>query len=313
MNIIVVGAGAIGTLYGAKLAADNAVTLVSRIQRDSGAQAVQITGLEDAIVTLSIASAVHAIEANTLVLLTTKAYDSVGAVTPLVQLLRSDTVILSLQNGLYVEEDVRRVVGSRCVVLRGVTYFGSVLVSSRVVSLRATGRTSIESSVRSNELADLFSRCGLDGRVSDDIKREVWKKTIFTAVINPLTAMTRMEVGWISDERLDPLKQCILDECLSVAEKDGVALDLVLMRAINETFRPSRNLSSMHQDLLRGRRTEIDFLNGAIVEVGRRYGIDCPVNRSLGGRSCERVGKNDRSSGNSQFRGCCWRSQISIN
>ncbi len=281
MNIIVIGAGAIGTLYGAKLAADNAVTLVSRTQRNSGAQAVQITGLEDATVTLSVASAVHAIEANTLVLLTTKAYDSVGAVTPLVQLLKSDTVILSLQNGLYVEEDVRRLVGSRCVVLRGVTYFGSVLVSSGVVSLRAFGHTSIESSARSKELADLFSGCGLEGRVSDDIQREVWTKTLFNAVINPLTAMTRMEVGWIADERLDPLKQCIIDECLAVATKDGVALDPNPLRAMNEIFRPSRNLSSMHQDLLKGRRTEIDFLNGAIVESGRRYGIDCPVNRSL--------------------------------
>lgn len=281
MNIIVIGAGAIGTLYGAKLAADNAVTLVSRNQRDSGSRTVQITGLEDATVTLSIASAVHALEANTLVLLTTKAYDSVGAITPLVQLLRSDTVILSLQNGLHVEDDVRHIVGSRCMVLRGVTYSGAVLASPGVISLRAFGHTSIESSVRSHELADLFSRCGLDGRVSDDIQREVWKKTIFNAVINPLTAMTRMEVGWISDARLDPLKQCIIDECLLVAAKEGVTFDLDPLRSINEIFRPSRNLSSMHQDLLRGRRTEIDFLNGAIVEAGRRHGIDCPVNRSL--------------------------------
>ena len=73
----------------------------------------------------------------------------------------------------------------------------------------------------------------------------------------------------------------IIDECLRVARRDGITLDVDFLQLINDTFRPSRNLSSMHQDLLNGKRTEIDYLNGAVVELGRKYGIGCPANESL--------------------------------
>src|SRR5207245_10202555 len=89
-----------------------------------------------------------------------------------------------------------------------------------------------------------------DGRLSATMKAEIWRKLIFNCVVNPLTAMTRMDVGWISDERLNPLKHAIVDECLQVAKRDGVVFDVDFVRILNDTFRPSRNLSSMHQDLL---------------------------------------------------------------
>jgi 2-dehydropantoate 2-reductase len=93
--------------------------------------------------------------------------------------------------------------------------------------------------------------------------------------------MTRTEVGAISDERLRPLKQLIVSECRAVAQRDGVDLAADFVDRIDRQYAPSRNLSSMQQDLLKGRRTEIDFLNGAVVALGERHGIDCPVNRGL--------------------------------
>ncbi len=117
--------------------------------------------------------------------------------------------------------------------------------------------------------------------MSADIRDEMWRKVIVNCVINPLTAMTRMEVGWVADERVDPLKQRIVDECVAVAAKDGVRIADDFVRTINEMYRPSTNLSSMDQDLRKGRRTEIAWLNGAVVELGARYGIACPVNGAL--------------------------------
>jgi 2-dehydropantoate 2-reductase len=173
------------------------------------------------------------------------------------------------------------VVGDRCAVLRGVTDFGAIFVGPGIVTLKAHGPTSIEAGPRSEQLAELLTRCRLRGRVSRDIARDVWRKLIVNCVINPLTAMTGMEVGWTADERLDPLKRQIVAECLAVAARDGVVFEGDFTRMMNDTYRPSRNLSSMYQDLRKGRRTEIDHLNGAVVALGRHHGIACPVNEGL--------------------------------
>jgi 2-dehydropantoate 2-reductase len=149
------------------------------------------------------------------------------------------------------------------------------------VSLRAYGPTSIEAGPRSRELADMFTRCQLRGRVSADIRHDIWRKLVVNCVVNPLTGMTGMEVGWIADERLDPIKRRIVAECLAVAARDGVVFDEDFIRMLNETYKPSRNLSSMYQDLRNGKPTEIDHMNGAVVELGNRYGIACPVNAGL--------------------------------
>ena len=281
MNVIVVGAGAIGTLYAAKLSAAAPVTVVSRADRQGGAREIRVTGLDDARANVTSAATLDTIAPDTTVFVTTKAYDAAGAMRPLVRLLNSDTTIVCLQNGLRVEDEVKALVRQRCQVLRAITYFGAVLDAPYQVSLRARGYTSIEPGPASERIADLLTCCGLSGRISGNIQREVWKKTIFNAVINPLTGMTGMEVGWIADERMDPLKRCIIAECIAVARHDGVVFDGDLTTTINETFRPSRNLSSTYQDLVKGRRTEIDFLNGAVVALGRQYGIECPVNAAL--------------------------------
>ena len=109
----------------------------------------------------------------------------------------------------------------------------------------------------------------------------MWQKLVVNCVINPINAITRSEVGAIADERLRPLKQLIVDECRRVAAVDGVELAADFVDRIDRQYAPSRNLSSMQQDLLKGRRTEIDFLNGAVVRLGAQYGIGCPVNEAL--------------------------------
>ena len=73
----------------------------------------------------------------------------------------------------------------------------------------------------------------------------------------------------------------VVDECLKVAATDGVRFEEDFVRTIADVFGASRNVASMRQDLLRGKPTEIDFMNGAVVALGRRNGIDCPVNAAL--------------------------------
>jgi 2-dehydropantoate 2-reductase len=280
---VVLGAGAIGSLYAAKLAARHEVTVIAR-QRHVDAinrSGLRVTGHEELTRRVTAATTLTTIAPRTLVLLTTKVIDSRGAVAAIADRLPPDTVILCVQNGLNSEGIVKDVVGDRCLVLRAITQFGAIFSAPGIVDYKAAGHTLIEQSPRSAEVAGLLTASGLDGRVSDAIKVEIWRKLIFNCVINPITSMLGTDVGSIADSRLDPLKRLVVDECLVVARADGVSFDIDFVQTIADVFGASRNIASMRQDLLKGKTTEIDFMNGAVVEAGRRSGIECPVNGAL--------------------------------
>jgi 2-dehydropantoate 2-reductase len=282
-EIIVLGGGAIGSVYAAKLAAHHPVTLIARpahaeaINRDG----LLVTGREPGTYRIRAGTAVDSVAAGTLILLTTKVTHSRQAIAPLAGKVRDDTVILCVQNGLGSEEIVKNAVAGRCLVLRAITQFGAVFQEPGVVDFTAAGATLVEPSARSAEIAALLSGSGLDGRVSDNIQREIWRKLIFNCVINPITAIIGAEVGGIADARLDAWKQLVVDECLRVAAADGVTFDIEFVPTIADVFGSARTIASMRQDLLKGKQTEIDHMNGAVVALGRRFGIDCPVNAAL--------------------------------
>jgi 2-dehydropantoate 2-reductase len=282
-HIYVLGAGAIGSLYAAKLAARHDVTIIARANHVDAIRrhGLRVIGREEATCHVRAETTVDTIPAATLIVLTTKVNDCRTAIAPLVDALRDDTVILCVQNGLGGEDAVREEVGGRCLVLRAITQCGAIFQEPGVVDFKAAGATLVEQSARSDEIASLLSACGLDGRVSEDIKVEIWRKLIFNCVINPITSIVASDVGGIADERLDPLKQLVVDECLRVARAAGVDFDIDFVHTIAEVFGPSRNIASMRQDLLKGKRTEIDHMNGAVVALGRRFGIACPVNAAL--------------------------------
>ncbi|MBI2647136.1 hypothetical protein HYW99_01550 [Candidatus Woesearchaeota archaeon] len=141
--------------------------------------------------------------------------------------------------------------------------------------------TAIEKNTKSFAIAKLFAECGLNGYVSKNIKEDMWKKLILNCVLNPLTAILMVENRGITDEKINPIKKIIVDECLKVAKKDGVSFNLDFVKIINDVFKNSKNVSSMQQDLIKGKHTEIDYLNGAVVKMGKRYGIRCSVNEAL--------------------------------
>ncbi len=281
--VIVLGAGAIGSLYAAKLSARHPVTVVARRDHVDAIRlgGLRLVGRETLTARVDAVTAVESIAAGTIVLLTTKVNASEAAVGAIVDLVRDDTVIVCVQNGLHSEEIARRAIGGRCLVLRAVTQFGAIFEAPGVINFTVSGHTLIEPSPRSGAIAGILTACGLDGRVSDDIKTEVWRKLICNCVINPITSITGSDVGGIADARLDPLKQLVIDECLAVARSEGVDFRIDFLETIAEVFGPSRNIASMRQDLMRGKPTEIDHMNGAVVDLGRRAGIDCPVNAAL--------------------------------
>jgi len=283
MKIIILGAGAIGSLYGAKLSKINDVTLVSRQKHIDkiNKEGLKITSEENNVYKLKAVAEINKIEDNTLIILTTKVIGSKKAIEPIINLIKKDTIILCLQNGLRSEDIVKEIVGDRCTVIRGITAVGATFLDPGIVQFNNLSYTKIEKNSVSQDLADNFNKCGLKANVSENLKEDVWKKLIVNCVLNPTSAILRVDNNGISDEKLDPLKRLIVNECLKVAEKEGVKFDFDFVEMINTSIKGSRNLSSMHQDLIKGKKTEIDYLNGAVIELGKKYGIKCPVNEGL--------------------------------
>jgi 2-dehydropantoate 2-reductase len=283
MEIIVLGAGAIGSLYGAKLAAANDVTLVARPKHAAAinANGLRIEGSESQTVRIRATTALEEIGPDALVLVTTKVSDTAAALAPIRPLVRDDTTIVSLQNGLDSEKIARRTLGPRAVVLRAITQFGAIFKAPGVIQFMARGYTLLEKHERSEHIAAVLNAAGLDCRISPDISRDVWHKLVINCVVNPITAILGCEVGAIANPQLDPLKELVIAECLAVAVSQGVALEGIFQKEINDFFRPSHNIASMLQDLRRGRPTEIDYLNGAVAMLGARHKVACPVNAAL--------------------------------
>ena len=283
MRIIVLGAGAIGSVYGAKLSKFHDVTLiggqahVDAIRRDG----LEMQGHTTGLFNLPAFADVPRVEPGTLILLTTKVNNNAAAVAPIVSKLTGGVTIVCVQNGLYSENIVKDLVGDRALVLRAITQVGGVLVRPGVVDNTVVGYTLLESHPQSPAIAALLTEAGLDGRIIPDIKKEMWRKAVFNCVINPTTALIKSEVGAIVDPRLNGLKQQIVDECLAVAAADGVTFDEDFIAMIDKVFAGARTIASMQQDLMKGRKTEIDFMNGAVADLGQKFGIPTPVNAAM--------------------------------
>ena len=283
MHIVILGAGAIGSIYGAKLSRHHDVTLVGgaahveAVQRDG----LQCQGLLAETLPLRAVTRLDKIEPGTLILLTTKVNNNVAAVEPIVPLLPDGVTIVCVQNGLYSEDLVKNLVKDRALVLRAITQVGGVLLRPGVIDHTVMGYTLLEQHQQSPAIAAVLTEAGLDGRIIPDIKKEMWRKAIFNCVINPTTSLLNCEVGGIVDPRLNSLKQQIIDECLAVAKADGVTFEEDFVALIDKVFAGARTIASMRQDLMKGRMTEIDHMNGAVARLGDKLGLPCPVNAAL--------------------------------
>jgi 2-dehydropantoate 2-reductase len=283
MHIVILGAGAIGSIYGARLSKQHHVTLVGgaahvdAIRRNG----LVMQGLLSETLHLAAVTRLDRIEPGTLILLTTKVNNNVAAVEPIVALLPKGVTILCVQNGLYSEDLVKNLVKDRALVLRAITQVGGVLVRPGVVDNTVAGYTLVEQHDQASAIAAVLTAAGLDGRIIPDIKKEMWRKAVFNCVINPTTALLGCEVGGIVDPQLNGLKRQIIDECLAVARADGVSFDEDFVALIDRVFAGARTIASMRQDLMKGRHTEIDHMNGAVARLGEKFGLPCPVNAAM--------------------------------
>ena len=280
-RILVLGAGAMGSIYGAFLSRKNDVTLIGdKTHVESiNSSGLRITGDANETIQVKAETEIHDIPRKALIILTTKAYDSEKAINGIRKLIKKDTIVLILQNGLGNEEVVKHVLGE-VKVLRGVTKMAAEFFKPGEIKFW-TGETVVEPSDASTEIAKILNDCGLRTRISDNIDREIWTKLVVNCVVNPLTAIFRVRNCEIWGDSLKNVRQGVVSECLRVAEAEGIALNRNIAERMDNQVLSYANFSSMYQDIIKGKKTEIDFLNGRIVELGKKHHVPTPFNETL--------------------------------
>lgn len=283
-KIFVLGAGAIGSAFGALLSKKNDVVLIGRKAHVDAinSSGLSVSGDVNEVFNLKAETEIREIPQGTLIILTTKAHETADAIKDIKELLRKDTTILIMQNGLGNEEVVKKIVSEKAKVLRGVTMMAAEFFEPGKIRFWS-GETVIEHGEAAEKIAKVFNECGLKTRLSENIAREIWCKLITNCVINPLTAIFRIKNFEIASETLKTIRHRIVKECVQVAKAEGINLPNNLEEEIDRKIVKYTNFSSMCQDILKGEKTEIDFLNGKIVELGRKHGISTPVNETIVG------------------------------
>lgn len=301
MRIAFIGAGALGSLFGGLLAGHgHRVWLYNRSYREH-IHAIQERGLRlqteegERTIDAHAVSRVEGIrEPPELIAITVKAHDSEAAArdarTLLEGDLEGDAPVLSLQNGAGVEHLIARQI-SPSRILRGVTSQGSTLVAPGVVRWAGRGPTWIgplqagtAGPGRIDEIVRTLNSAEIETYYEREIERRVWEKLLINAAINPLTALFAVENGTlVENDELRRVTHDLVHETLAVLRQRGITLaaDEAIDRVEGVCRATARNLSSMFQDVRRGKRTEVDFINGAIVAEAERIGLSAPLNRAL--------------------------------
>jgi len=295
MDIVVFGAGALGSLVGGTLAREHHVTLVARdphARRIAG-QGLRVVGELDAH-TRPRATTVPTHEDLTcdLVLVTVKAYDTEAAARTLAT--GDPEVVCSLSNGLC-EETLAEHLGDR--VLAGSATYGAELVGPGEVRCTGVGRIHVGefadgrldgdgadgASHRAERVAAAFREAGLDCTADPEMSRRRWEKLAVNAGINAVTALARVPNGALADAPGRAVAHRAARETARVARSEGVELaDGEAVAAVDTVVRETAaNRSSMRQDVKSESRTEVDAINGAVVERGAAAGIDTPTNRTM--------------------------------
>jgi 2-dehydropantoate 2-reductase len=217
-----------------------------------------------------------------------KSYDTKEAAISTKPLVGEDTRVLTLQNGIGNIEIIGEVVGNDRVI-GGVTNQGATLLAEGHIRHAGKGETVIgridgKIPVEMRSIREIFNKAGLETRISRDIKGLLWSKLIINVGINALTAITRLNNGRLIEfEGTRKILREAVTEAIRIAKRKRIKLiyddPLAKVEAVCEAT--ATNVSSMLQDVLRKKRTEIDFINGVIVRQGQELGIPVPVNSIL--------------------------------
>ena len=293
MDYCVIGAGAMGGLYGLSLAeAGHSVTFfdVNKEHVDAintkGYRLSGVTG-DKTFRVKATSNPNDLADSSDIVLFHTHTNGTMDGARSAAIILKPEGWAVSLQNGIGNVEELVRVLGSKRVV-GGISYHSAALAGPGHAMHTNAGLTLIgeldgKHSERVTALHKTLSECGFAPEISSDIMGVIWSKFVLNCGVNPLCAVSGLRTGEVArNEAADRLQSIILDEVMSVVEAKGIKLDKKdMVSYVKKLTRLRYNKPSMQQHIEAGRPTEIDSLNGALVREANALGIAVPFNEAL--------------------------------
>jgi 2-dehydropantoate 2-reductase len=293
MKIVIGGPGAIGSLFASYLSkSKQEIWLLDKDKvraeklNQKGIAISGVSGTWQAKVKVSANPA--EIGRCDLLIVCVKSYDTKKLINYALPVIDANSSVLTLQNGIGNMEIIGELLKENS-VFAGITSQGANLVEPGTLSHAGFGETVIGSldgklTSQLREIRQLFNDVGVPTRISRDIKGVLWSKLIINVGINALTAITRLKNGQLLEfEGTREIMSQAVAEATKIAKRRRIKLlfDDPLAKVEAVSSATANNISSMLADVLRKRRTEIDFINGVIVRQGKSLGIPVPVNCAL--------------------------------
>ena len=293
LNVTILGAGAMGCLYAAYLARNPEIRLQLLDHNPDKVAEIQQDGLVMEENGRLIHTPVHAVqsgiggEPTDILIVFVKAHQTYSAMKNNRFLIGPDTTVVSQQNGMGNYIEINKFVPLDRIVI-GTSNHNSTLRGYGKFLHAADGKTIIGAFDPANPRVEIvravFAGSGVDISTSPDVRRLIWRKVLVNMAVNPLTMLMEVRNGFLQADR--PSWDCVsgvVREGIAVAKADGVDFDeeeiLELIRMI--CLVTKSGCSSMYQDRLHKRHTEIDFINGTVVKLARKYRIPVPFNTLL--------------------------------
>ncbi|KPU91894.1 2-dehydropantoate 2-reductase [Variovorax paradoxus] len=286
MKVAVMGAGAVGCYYGAMLArAGHEVVLIGR---PAHVEAVRARGLRleaqsfDEHVPMAASTEPDAVQGADLVLFCVKSTDTEAAAAQIASHLAPGALVLTLQNGVDNDERARSVLRSH-EVAAAVVYVATGMAGPGHVKHNGRGELVIAPSARGEEVAQALRAAGVPTEISDNVRGALWAKLVLNCAYNALSAITQLPYGvLVKNDGVPGVLRDVVAECLAVARAEGVTIPGDIDAAVAGIARTMpAQFSSTAQDLARGKRSEIDHLNGFVLRRGEALGVPVPANRLL--------------------------------
>jgi len=291
MKFLVVGPGAVGCLFSARLkAAGNDVVLLDH--NEKRAQKINEHGIHVNGVSGEYTVHIHTVAGNVpftpdYILICVKSNDTKEAGESVAPFIGPDSTVVTFQNGLGNTETLAEIFG-QTKVLGGVTAQGATLLGEGKIKHAGEGETVIGPKGKeegpAQKLLSTMNKAGFETRLADNVEELIWGKLVINVGINALTAITRLKNGRIP--MINGTRRIMEDavrEAVTVAEAKRIILPYEdpLSRVITVCEATRDNVASMLQDVLKERITEVDMINGAIAREGDVLGIPTPVNSVL--------------------------------
>lgn len=281
-KIYIFGAGVIGLSIGIPLSKKSEVELIGRkkiVQKLKSGE-FKVNGKKVQLnERLKAKTHLNKIPEKSLIIVAVKAVDLKKSLKQIKNFLMKDTLLLFLQNGYGIKEEVKSVINLNNSVF-GIALHGGQFLANGNLEVKEP-LIQLEENKNSVKVNKLFKAAGINSSPEKNFNKIIWFKLSLNCVVNPLSALFKLKDCEVAEPELADLRKELFDEARKVALKEGVIIPKNYLNKFEKVLKNYTNYSSMAQDIMNKRKTEIDFINGAIARLGKKQGVPTPVNEKI--------------------------------